>query len=279
MRVEVLLAAGIAGGTVALWIMLWIAFTHARFHSYHRNAGHSYPALGFVGWASFYLRTVLSILRLSWWWIRGAFSDGLRLPSGERTGGPVLCIHGFHLTGGAMWGIRRTLEGRGRATRAVFLGIPYRSPEAYARSLAKAMWRLLEEMPGEQLDVVAHSMGGLILRLVLGQNPELAARIRRVVTLGSPHHGTAFLRWIRRGPVYRMMSLSAQFLQTLPTFEQTVPEAAVTTVATAHDLVVYPVESAHLAGARQVTLKGVGHVGLLTEDRVRERIADWLCEA
>lgn len=269
----VLAALGLA---LLAWMVFWLAFTHLRFHNFYRREGRSYPPLGFAGWAVFYARTVGSLLCLGVWMLRAWRANGLRMPEGEVTGGPVLCVHGFLMTATSTWGHRRTLESRGRPTRAVFLGLPYRGPEAYGVRLRRALRSLREERPGEPIDVVAHSMGGLIVRLVLARDPELAAGIRRIVTLGTPHHGTAFLRWLRSGPVYRMMSLKSEFWRELPVFATSAPQAEVLTVATAHDLVVYPVETAHLPEAEQVTLEGVGHVGMLTEREVRDRVADWL---
>ena len=277
---ELLVVLSLALALLALvalgWVVLWLAFTHRRFHNFHRREGRSYPPLGVSGWVVFYARTVGSILCLGAWMIRAWRADGLRVPAGEVTGGPVLCVHGFHLGSTSQWGHRQSLEARGRPTRAVFLGPPYRSHDVYARSLLRTFRALREERPGEPIDVVAHSMGGLIVRLVLSREPELAAGIRRIVTLGTPHHGTALLRWFRSGPVYRMMSRESEFLRELPDFAASAPQAEVLTVATAHDQVVYPVETAHLPGAEQVTLEGVGHVGMLTERAVRARVAEWL---
>ena len=177
-----------------------------------------------------------------------------------------------------MWGIRRTLEKHGRATQAVTLGLPYRSADVYARSLARALRSLLAAAPGEQIDIVAHSMGGVVLRLVLARSPELATRIGRVVTLASPHDGTGVLQWIRFGPVYRMMGRGSAFLRTLPTFEQSAPAVRVTTIASRHDLIVYPVATAHLPGTRQVTVEGLGHLGMLTDASLREHVAEILDE-
>jgi pimeloyl-ACP methyl ester carboxylesterase len=281
MGADLFFALGVAAAASVGWVVFWIGFTHWRFARYHRKKGLPYPPLGVAGWARFYLATVASVGRLAWWGVRALLADGLRvppgsgLPAGER-GRPVLCVHGFHLSGSSMWGIRRVLERRGRPTRAVSLGLPHRSAESYARVLVARMERLLAERPDDGVDVVAHSMGGLILRLVLSRHPHLAASVRRIVTLGSPHHGTALLRTIRFGAAYRMMSRGAPFLQTLPTFEESAPEAVVTTVASTHDLVVYPMPTAHLPGARQITLERVGHLGLLTDCRVQELVAERL---
>jgi len=279
MGADLFFVLGIAAAASVGWTLFWLGFTHWRFARYHRKKGLPYPPLGVAGWARFYLATLASIGLVAWWGVRALLSDGLRGPPGSERERVVLCVHGFHLSGSSMWGIRRVLERRGRPTRAVSLGLPHRSAESYARVLARRMERLLAARPGERIDVVTHSMGGLILRLVLSRHPHLAAGVRRIVTLGTPHRGTALLRTIRFGAAYRMMSRGAPFLQTLPTFEESAPDAAVTTVASAHDLVVYPVSTAHLPGARQITLERVGHLGLLTERRVQELVADRLEES
>lgn len=43
---------------------------------------------------------------------------------------------------------------------------------------------------GQPLYLLAHSMGGLDCRRMLGRNADLAARVRRLVTLSTPHWGT-----------------------------------------------------------------------------------------
>jgi pimeloyl-ACP methyl ester carboxylesterase len=250
---------------VVFWILFSTAFTHLRWSHFYRRAGEEPPSLDPHGWPWFYFRTLRAAVTLIWWTFAHMFQNGLRCPAGELTGPPVLCVHGFHMTGSCMWGLRRLLEGRGRPTRSVFLGEPYRSAEVYAEALARAMRDLVREFESRGIDIVAHSMGGLITRKVLADDPELAVHVRRIVTLGSPHHGTGLLSWIRFGPVYQMMSLESKFIRELPDFRTSTPAATVTTVATKQDLVVYPLSTCFLPGSRTVTLNGLGHMGLLTE--------------
>jgi hypothetical protein len=261
---------------IAGWILLWTGLTHLRWTRFYERLGQQAPQLPGWGWLRFYCRTVGAAFQIIWWLLVHLFEDRLRRPTGGITGPPLLCVHGFHMTGSCMWGIRRLLESRGRATRAVFLGAPYQSAETYAKPLARALRDLQSQFSAAGYDIVAHSMGGLITRKVLADEPELAAGVRRIVTLGTPHHGTGLLSWLRFGPVYRMMSRDSVFLEELPDFQESAPHAEVTTVATAQDLVVYPVSTCHLPGAREVTLSGIGHLGLLTEPSAFEVIAEAL---
>ncbi len=261
------------------YVVLWIGVTQARFLAWHRRAGSHVLPLGGSGWAAFYLRTIASILRLSWWWAVTPSGRPLpRLAPGAEADSDeiVVCVHGFHMDGSCFWGLRRGLARRGRTSFAVDLGLPYRRPEVYARALHRDLATLAASFPAARIDVVAHSMGGLVLRHVLGEAPALAARIDRIVTLGTPHHGTALLGWFRRGQVYRMMSRESEYLKRLPPLAESAPAARVTTLASAHDLLVYPVECAHLDHARRITIEAVGHLGLLTDAGVHARVAELL---
>lgn len=257
-------------------VVLWTAVAHARFHAFHRREGLSYPPLPLRGWVRFYVRTVVSVALVWAWWLRSFLGGSPRAVAGRSSREPVLCVHGFFMGKSSLWGLRRSLERRGRRTAGVFLGLPYRGPGTYARSLRRRMEELLEATPDARLDAVAHSMGGLVLRQVLADAPDLAERVRRVVTLGTPHHGTGLLRRLRSGPVHRMMARGAPYVRELATFAKSAPDADVTTVASRHDLVVYPVETAYLEGAERITLEGIGHLGLLTERELHELVAERL---
>lgn len=258
--------------------LFWIGVAHLRYFSYYRSVGDAMPDRGSAGWPRIYLRILKSMVVLVWWALRGAFQGGLRMPVAETSGGPVICVHGFHMNSTSMWGIRLALERDGRPTRAVFLGRPYHRPQTYAVTLERALLDLVERFPGQPVDLVAHSMGGLVARAVLAESPKLAARMGRIVTLGSPHEGTALLRWIRFGPVYDMMGRNSEFLRRLPDFQASTPRAMTTNVATVPDFVVYPEETAHQPGARVVTIRGLGHSGLLIEPQVIDLVVDILTE-
>lgn len=171
------------------------------------------------------------------------------------------------MNGAAMWGIRRALEAVGRPTRAVSLGWPSRSIEAYSVRLREALDDLCRSQPGTQVDIVAHSMGGLVVRHLLAVEPRLAPCARRIVTLGTPHRGAPVSGLLPTGREVKQMARGSTFLRDLPEFRRSVPDAEVTTVATDRDQVVFPTSAAHLPGVRSITLSGLPHIALLTDPR------------
>jgi triacylglycerol lipase len=212
-----------------------------------------------------HLRELGAMVRLGAWHLRARFADGPRRPRGEITGRPVLLVHGFTQNGTNWWGLRRRLERAGRPTVAVSLGRPFRTVAAHSAALVARLRALAGEAP-DGVDVVAHSMGGIVLRHVLAEHPDLAPVVRRVVTLGSPHGGTAGARLAP--PSWRVdfaqLAWGSPYLRALPALARVAPHAEITTVAATADLIVYPIATCHERGARRVDLPGLGHAGLLT---------------
>ncbi len=254
---------------------IWIPLTHLRFIRFHRRLGVQPPRLGFSGTLVYYWRALIANLTMAWWLVVALGRDDLRQPIGKASGPPVLCVHGYLRNGTCMWGVRRALGRHGRPTQAVSLGRPLRSIEDYAPPLASALRRLIDAHPGEKVDVIAHSMGGVVLRRVLASEPRLAAAIGRIVTLGSPHHGTAAVAGIPGAYETRQLAPNGSFLQQLPEFQESAPKAEIITVAAELDFVVYPKSTSHLEGARTIELP-TSHPGLITETAAIERIVSAL---
>lgn len=246
-------------------VVLWVAAVRLRYSFYMRRLGEAIPRLGFRRSSLYYFGIVRSVLLTGWWRIRARGRDALRQPARDRPGPVVLCVHGFLMDGTCFWGVRRALERAGRPTRAISMGRPHRPIDAYTPLLRTTLEELRSSDPLAPIDVVTHSMGGLVLRRVLEQSPELGSRLRRIVTLGTPHQGTPISRVLPSGPEVRQMARGSDFLRRLADFRSTAPGAEVTSVGSTLDLVVFPVSGTYLPGARSVTLDGIAHIGLLTE--------------
>lgn len=236
--------------------LLWFGVGYARFLGYHRHKGLERPPGPFLPYV---FREAVALVTLPLWHLRAAYADRLRTPA-RVTGPPVLCLHGISQTGSNLWGMRRALEACGRPTRALSFG---RFPSS-RRRLAELIGPELKDLAAGSVDgtvdVIAHSLGGVVLRVVLADHPELAPLIGRVVTLGSPHAGTAGIRGLPRSSSFQRLGRRSTLLAELPTLA----ELRVTTVAAAPDLVVYPASTCHLPNSNRVDLAGVGHCGLLT---------------
>jgi len=253
--------AGLLGGLASLGgVLHW---HHGRWVAYHRRKGRSVPGTaGEVLWAE-----AVDGLRLGVDYVRGLFGDGLRRPA-EVRGPMVLCVHGYTQNGTNFVRIRRALEAGGRPTMAVSMWHRLAPLAWYLRRLERAVERAVELDP-DGIDVVCHSMGGILLRAVLERRPDLAGRIRTAVTLGSPHRGTAAARGIPLLPEVQALKRRSSFLSTLPRLSELVPQAV--TVAGTLDTIVYPVETALDEGAEHIVLSA-GHAGLLTRPEAVEAV-------
>ncbi len=230
---------------------------HVRFVRWHHVRGRRAPTG--LGWLR---HEVVDGGWLAWWWLRSFLGEGR--PGGG--GRPVLCVHGYTQSGANFAGLRAHLR---RPTVAVSLLHRLAPMRWYAARLERRLEHLVREHPGG-VDVVAHSMGGVVLRLVLASRRDLAAAVHTVVTLGSPHAGTAAARFVPLLPEVVALRRGSALLASLPSLVELLPHGRVVTVAAAADTLVYPVETALVAGADHVVLDGMGHAGLLTRREAHE---------
>ncbi|MEO5737879.1 MAG: alpha/beta fold hydrolase, partial [Variovorax sp.] len=114
------------------------------------------------------------------------------LPPGVARPGVVL-VHGFFCNRGLWNPWMRELRALGVPFIAVNLEPLFGSIDRYADCLDAAVARV-EASTGMPVVLVGHSMGGVAIRAWLARfNAD--RRVRRVVTIGSPHHGTWLARY------------------------------------------------------------------------------------
>lgn len=259
------IAAGVAASAAALPALLTVGVLLAwlrRILFFWRHGGESPPrhlpflvALGREVWAQ---------LLIVGWSLAGR---GRRLPSPG--GGPsVVLIHGLMANGTSMWALQRALHQAGRPTAAPHLGGALRPITAYAERLAA----ILDQCSGP-LDVVCHSLGGIILRACLEKHPRLRARVRRVVTIASPHQGSGAARWLPI-PEARALVPGGAFITALPSLRALLPDAHITTIASRHDCVVYPHTTSRVEGAVTHELDDRMHAELIVDPQVVRVIVD-----
>lgn len=198
--------------------------------------------------------------------------------------GPVLVVPGY---GGATAGLRplaAAIRATGRDVRIVDLpGDGTGDLDAQAVALDRAARAALRRTGAVSVDVVGYSAGGVVARL-WARDHGGAALARRIVTLGSPHHGTnlALLGSLVPGacpPACVQLAPGSDLLRALNSGDETPDGPAWVSVWTTYDDVVVPVESARLGGgATDETVQSlcptdrVRHVGLPADPVVRRMV-------
>jgi pimeloyl-ACP methyl ester carboxylesterase len=243
-----------------LAVVTWVIAAGAWARRWYRRRGLPLPERPSRGAIGYIVRESWFIFHIIAWWFLAWRRDGWWPGHRARA---VVCIHGFSQNGTNFLGIRRRLSAAGHPTMAITLGRMFQPLTAFVPTVHDGLRAALRRSP-DGVDVVAHSMGGIVLRMALLEAPELRGHIHRVITLGTPHRGTGAVEGpFGLGPEARALLLDHVDLLALPDLRSLLPHAAITTVAGAQDHVVYPEETAHIDGAERLTFRDVGHAGLL----------------
>lgn len=184
---------------------------------------------------------------------------------------PVVLVPGWGDEGTDLEPLRdRLLDAGWPESRILLVAFddPYGSSASHAPEIGRAVASLLGLTGAPEVDIVAHSMGGLAVRAFLESGETFGDRdVRRAVFLGTPHRGTvaAMLAW---GDGGREMIPGSSFLERLnapPPLPEGVEALAIRTPV---DLRVIPGSSAMLPDARNVEVCCPTHQGLLDDPAV-----------
>lgn len=196
------------------------------------------------------------------------------LPPGK--GLPVVLVHGYGCNSGYWHRMRKTLDAAGIAYRAVNLEPVFADIEDYVPIIEHAIDATCRESGHKQVIVLAHSMGGLATRAYLRRHG--TARIARLITLGSPHHGTGIANF-GAGMNCRQMhwrgnaksGAPSPWLRKLDESEDAALRALIVSIYSHHDNIVAPQISSHLEGARNIEFHGIGHVELALHPLIQQQ--------
>ncbi|MER6192420.1 lipase family alpha/beta hydrolase [Streptomyces cyaneofuscatus] len=133
-------------------------------------------------------------------------------PAAER---PVVLLHGFIDNRSVFVLLRRALARHGRRHLA---SLNYSPLTRDLRSAAELLGRHVEEICARtgqrEVDIVGHSLGGLIARYYV-QRLGGDHRVRTLVTLGTPHGGTAVAPGAGLHPIVRQMRGGSPLIEEL----------------------------------------------------------------
>ncbi|HTM21605.1 MAG TPA: alpha/beta fold hydrolase [Kofleriaceae bacterium] len=187
---------------------------------------------------------------------------------------PVLIIHGFLGTRGSMYVLERRLVDDGFAVFSFNLGtFNARDIRRSAFLIHRKIERILAQTGVERIDIIGHSMGGLIglyyIKKLGGHG-----RVRKLIMMGTPIKGT----WAALAGVLTLGLWSTSSWQLLPrsTFLDELAEGELPPGVEIHTLAavrdwVCPLPSTRLRGANAVTVP-LGHSSLVVSPMVYERI-------
>ncbi|MBV2355778.1 alpha/beta fold hydrolase [Streptomyces sp. J2-1] len=200
-----------------------------------------------------------------------------RLP--ERSGPPVVLLHGFIDNRSVFVLLRRSLARDGGRRIA---SLNYSPLTCDIRTAAELLGRHIEEIcertGSDRVDVVGHSLGGLIARYYaqcLGGD----LRVRTLVTLGTPHSGTRAVPLAGAHPIVRQMRPGSPLIEELA---RPAPGCRTRFVGFWSDLdsVMVPQETARVdhpdLDADNVRVTGIGHLALPVHPAVAVRIREVL---
>ncbi len=204
---------------------------------------------------------------------RGASFEGL-----SAAAPPVLIIHGFLGTRGSMYVLERRLVEDGFVVVSFNLGtLNVRDIRRSAFLIHRKIERILAQTPSQKIDILGHSMGGLI-GLYFVKKLGGHARVRKLVMLGTPVRGT----WAALAGVVTLGLWSTSSWQLLPRSRfldelaqgPMPPGVEVHTIAAARDWVV-PLPSTKVSNANAMTVP-LGHSSLVVSEEVYRRVVQAL---
>lgn len=198
------------------------------------------------------------------------------LPSHGRGRCGVLLVHGFVCNRGLWNPWMRRLAERDVPFVAVDLEPVFGSIDHYAAHIEAGV-RRLETATGVPPVIVAHSMGGLAVRAWL-RDSRGDARVHRIVTIGSPHHGTWLGRFGRTANT-RQMQLGGPWLRALAAQEPPQRYARFSCFYSHCDNIVFPPSTATLPGADNRHVVGWSHVHLAYHPEVFNEVLRWVAPA
>ncbi len=197
--------------------------------------------------------------------IRGSARRTPRHPN-QRT---VVLVHGYLANRSTLFPAAAYLRFRGFKQ---ILSFNYSSSDGVEQAALALREYLRRSVRGGRIDLVCHSLGGLVARVYI-QDLGGARRVDRCITLGTPHRGTYNSYWLN-SRVGRELRPDSPLLSRLhESRERAAGVRFLSLVAGSDNLVVPRVFASH---EREFHIPDLGHVSMLFSPRVLRIVADQL---
>jgi triacylglycerol lipase len=189
---------------------------------------------------------------------------------------PVVLVHG-------LWDTARLFEQMGSLLRSkglqvYSLDLIPNNGDASLEHLANQLADFIRDaFPAAQpVDLVGFSMGGLVARYYV-QRLNGLDRVRKLITISSPHKGT-WTAFLGRNPGARQMRPGSEFLQDLNRDAAILERIQFTTIWTPFDLMIFPARSSELGCGQSMRVNVAIHRLMVRDRRVLELVHRLLVE-
>ncbi|HET7529550.1 MAG TPA: alpha/beta fold hydrolase [Mycobacteriales bacterium] len=205
---------------------------------------------------------------------------GLLIGDVEAAGTPILLVHGLVDNRSIFTVLRRALRRRGFGrVWTLNYHVLTQDLRAAARRLAQTVEAICEQTGYERIHVIGHSMGGIIARYYV-QRMGGDERVHTLVTLGSPHGGTHAARLLPSGVCRQLRPNSDVIAELAGPVERC--RTRFLSFWSDLDVLISPKIAARIdhpdLNARNVFVRGVGHMSLPIDARVTREIAATLAQ-
>lgn len=198
---------------------------------------------------------------------------GARL--GRGSGVPIVFVHGYMQNRVDFVYLARLLRRRGLGPMFGFNYPWFSSIPRNAARLDRFVAKVCAETGAKAVDLVCHSMGGLVAMEMLRQEADRSKlKVRRCVTIATPHAGVVW-----QGPIIGFEGTSLRKgSKLLDAHAQAKLAVPCLSIYSTHDNVVHPPETSSLArrGGRDLEVHGLAHLAILFSPAVAGHVADFL---
>ena len=184
----------------------------------------------------------------------------------------VVLVHGYLGNGSSLLPLTAWLRTHGVKN---VLSFDYPGAPGIEQAALGLKQFLRERVRGGRVDLVCHSLGGLVARVYLQQLGG-ARRVDRCITLATPHRGTYNAYWVA-SRVGRELRPDSALLRRLESTRAAAAQVRFTSIVAGSDNIVLPRVSA--VNEEVLHLDGVGHLGLLFSLPVFRAVTGRLLEA
>jgi len=190
---------------------------------------------------------------------------------------PILFVHGWSSGSHAFMLISRYLKQKSFKNLYTMSHRPIMADiELLAQKVADRINQVLEETQAEKVNIIAHSMGGLLTRYAI-KNFYMEDKVNMLIALGGPHLGSRVAALMPYGKNTLQMLYESDFMTSLADGGLTPGKVKYVSIYSAFDNFVIPQESGNLGdGAINHKLSFHGHLRLLYSHKVNRLIREAL---